>query len=61
MGRARKPFLEKSTNIFIQFTNIEIVRLLNQFEIEHKVPDLVWDDETMEALIKAIKCDLLKK
>ncbi|MFS0767012.1 hypothetical protein [Peribacillus phoenicis] len=61
MGRSRKPFLDKSTNIFLRFTNIEIVQLLNQFNIEHKVPDLVWDDETIEALKKAIKDDLLKK
>lgn len=60
MGRSRKPFIEKSTNIFLRLTNIEIVELLNHYNIEYKVPDLIWDTETLEELKNAIKDDLLK-
>lgn len=60
MGRSRKPFIEKSTNIFLRLTNIEIVELLNHYNIEYKVPDLIWDTKTLEELKNAIKDDLLK-
>lgn len=59
MGRARKPFMEKKTNIFLTFTNIEIEELLKKFNIDYEVPDLVWDDETKSLLTKEIKEKLL--
>lgn len=55
MGRARKPFIEKSTNIFLTFTNREIIELLEKFKIEYTLPDLVWDDETKRLLTQKIK------
>lgn len=59
MGRARKPFMEKSTNIFLTFTNIEIEHLLKKYKIEYETPNLVWDDETKKTLINKIKQELL--
>lgn len=61
MGRARKPFLEKSSTIFLRFSNIEIVELLEKHNIEYEVPQMIWDSKTIETLKGEIKDKLLNK
>ncbi|MBK5482950.1 hypothetical protein JFV29_13825 [Peribacillus sp. TH16] len=51
--------MEKSTNIFLAFKNVEIVELLKKFKIDYEVPEEVWDDETKAMLTKKIKEKLL--
>lgn len=50
MGRKRKPFIEGSTNVFLRFTNREIMAMLDSLNIEYDLPDLVWDDDTKAQL-----------
>ncbi|MCK6208911.1 hypothetical protein KZX50_26235 [Bacillus infantis] len=54
MGRPRKPFMEKSTNIFLNLSNEKIAALLDCYGIEYEVPELTWDSSTLNELVSEI-------
>lgn len=58
VGRSRKPFLEKSTNLYIKVPNKQIVDLLDIYQIEYEMPkpeELTFKSETLNPLIDEIK------
>lgn len=61
VGRSRKPFLEKTTNLFLKLPNKTILDLLECFEIQHDVPDLNFKTEDLNLLSDEIRNILEEK
>lgn len=55
LGRPRKPFIQKSTNIFLNLPNEQIIQLLDALEIEYEVPELAWDSRILVQLVDEIE------
>lgn len=61
VGRSRKPFLEKSTNVFLKLPNKTILDLLECFDIQHDVPELNFKSDELNRLSDEIRNILEEK
>ncbi|HYK74823.1 MAG TPA: hypothetical protein VEV44_17140 [Pseudoneobacillus sp.] len=55
MGRSRKPFMDKTTNLFLKLDNKQIVDLLDSMNIDYDIPELAFDSEVLNKLSDEIR------